>query len=173
MGFIPSRVSSLKIFDFPNEVFPLTHAVIQKGLEEGVAPGVVAGFWKYSHPNEIYLTAHGQRRTHPSPQPLGTDTRFDLASLTKVIVTAPLFASLVESKELQWETPVCRILTHYPHYEVTIGQLLSHTSGLPAWIPLYQELAGYYEPQKLFEISVEERQEASRDIALRLSLIHI
>jgi len=167
MGFFPVRSPETKIFDFPQEIFPLSTAVVDQALREGVTPGLVAGFWKISHPQEIYLISKGDRRIHPTVQPLQRETVYDLASLTKILVTAPLFAALVESSELEWDDSVCRIFPEYPFYEITFAHLLSHTSGLPAWIPLYQELNNYFEPQKIHEISIEERQQTAREIIMQ------
>ncbi len=62
------------------------------------------------------------------------DTIFDAASLTKVMVTAPITLSLVANGKLTLETPIRR---WFPSFDaekgaITVGQLLMHTSGLPA-----------------------------------------
>ncbi|WP_169737230.1 serine hydrolase domain-containing protein, partial [Deinococcus pimensis] len=69
---------------------------------------------------------------------------FDLASLTKVLVTLPEVLALVEAGRVSVND---RVRLHLPEAgwmttgtglgDVTVAQLLSHTSGLPAWAPLY------------------------------------
>ena len=64
-------------------------------------------------------------------------TLFDLASLTKPIVIGTLCMQLVESGELSLNRPAVEYLPEFRQKGVTLTHLLTHTSGLPAWIPLY------------------------------------
>lgn len=69
-----------------------------------------------------------------------TDTVYDLASLTKVLVTGLLAAKLVERGEISLDDTVSKVLPDIDakdHSAVTLRQLLTHTSGLPAWKPFY------------------------------------
>jgi CubicO group peptidase (beta-lactamase class C family) len=69
---------------------------------------------------------------------------FDLASLTKVLVTLPEVLDLIERGRVSVSDPLA---LHLPDAgwmlgerslgTVTIGQLLAHTSGLPGWMPLH------------------------------------
>ncbi|PYE54149.1 serine hydrolase domain-containing protein [Deinococcus yavapaiensis] len=68
---------------------------------------------------------------------------FDLASLTKVLVTLPEVLRLLERGRLSLQDPLS---LHLPEagwmVEPSVGtakiaHLLAHTSGLPAWAPLY------------------------------------
>jgi CubicO group peptidase (beta-lactamase class C family) len=65
--------------------------------------------------------------------PNRTDTRFHLASVTKMF-TAVAVAALVEQGKLAYTTKVGAVLPDYPNRrvrdEVTVHQLLSHTSGM-------------------------------------------
>lgn len=73
---------------------------------------------------------------------------FDLASLTKVLVTLPEVLALVEAGRVSLND---RVRLHLPEAspmttspalaDVTLAQLLAHTSGLPAWTPLYTQPA--------------------------------
>ncbi|HKC63313.1 MAG TPA: serine hydrolase domain-containing protein [Pyrinomonadaceae bacterium] len=68
------------------------------------------------------------------------DTIYDLASLTKPLVTGLLCALRVERDEINLDDTVSG---YFPEFnlddkrEISIRQLLTHTSGLPAWRPLY------------------------------------
>ncbi len=79
--------------------------------------------------------AYGQRAVRPAPVPMTTDTVFDLASLTKPIATATTVVLLAEAGLFSLRDPVSRYLPAFAaagKVDVTIEQLLLHTSGLPA-----------------------------------------
>ena len=64
-------------------------------------------------------------------------TLFDLASLTKPIVVGTLCMQLVERGRLSLNTPAEKYLPEFTQTGVTLKHLLTHTSGLPAWLPVY------------------------------------
>lgn len=69
-------------------------------------------------------------------------TLYDLASITKVVATTTALMLLVERGKVALDAPVSRYIpevTGAP--SVTIRQLLSHTSGLRATLPLHREAA--------------------------------
>jgi CubicO group peptidase (beta-lactamase class C family) len=70
------------------------------------------------------------------------ETIYDLASLTKVTATLPLVLQAVAEGRLALDDPMPVHLPESPHHNVTIRHLLTHTSGLPAWIPFYLESTG-------------------------------
>ena len=66
-------------------------------------------------------------------------TLYDLASLTKVLATAPL-ARLAATGGLSWERRVGDYLPDFKRTrfeEMRVWHLAAHVSGLPAWSPLY------------------------------------
>jgi CubicO group peptidase (beta-lactamase class C family) len=60
----------------------------------------------------------------------GDSTEFDLASLSKVF-TAVAVMQLKEKGQLNLDDPLARFLPDFPYPDITLRQLLSHTSGLP------------------------------------------
>jgi CubicO group peptidase (beta-lactamase class C family) len=80
-----------------------------------------------------------------SPVPVAADTIYDLASLTKVVATASVAMRGVEQGGIGLDDPVAN---HVPGWsaadrrDVTIRDLLSHCSGLPAHRPFYREHTG-------------------------------
>ena len=80
----------------------------------------------------FYKRAYG-RASRAWNIPNRTDTRFNLASITKMF-TAVAVAQLVEQGKLSYADTVGKILPDYPNTEVakkvTLRHLLSHTSGL-------------------------------------------
>ena len=67
------------------------------------------------------------------------DTPFDLASLTKILCTAPAFVALWAEGKVGPATPVSRWIDESPLAKngATLGNLLAHRSGLPAWAPFF------------------------------------
>jgi CubicO group peptidase (beta-lactamase class C family) len=77
-------------------------------------------------------------------RPVTTETVYDLASLTKVIGLTSAAMMLVDSGKLDLDAPVQRYVPAFQGVgkeRVTIRNLLTHSSGLPAWRPLYAEAA--------------------------------
>ena len=73
------------------------------------------------------------------PEPMTTDTIFDMASLTKVLVTTTAILQLYEQGKLDLDTPVAHYLPEFAQNNksrITIRQLLTHYSGLPEDISL-------------------------------------
>lgn len=61
------------------------------------------------------------------------NTRFKIASVTKPIVAA-LISRLIHSGKLNLNTPLAAFFPEFPNASnITIYQLLSHTSGIPDW----------------------------------------
>lgn len=84
--------------------------------------------------------AHGLAVVEPERIEATPETIYDLASLTKPLVTGLLCALLIETGELDPEAPVGRYLEGFetePKSRITVRSLLTHTSGLPAWLPFY------------------------------------
>ena len=113
-NFLRSRIDA---GDFPSAVY----LVAEKGeivLHDAVGYSVV-------EPERIVAT---------------TETIYDLASLTKVLITGLLTAKLIESDKLRLDDRVSLYLTEFDSDEkraITVKDLLTHTSSFPAWKPLY------------------------------------
>lgn len=108
---------------------------IDSSIKGGIFPGIsiLAGKGE-----DILLKKHyGFKSLVPQKEPLGEDTIYDLASLTKPLVTAFLLLYLLEKeKSITLETG---IRTFFPQldFDIKLVHLLTHTSGLPAWYPFY------------------------------------
>ena len=93
----------------------------------------------------IWTDAVG-RLTFDAAAPLArADTIFDLASLTKVVATTPIVMQEVERGALGLDEPVAQYIPQWnggDRASVTLRDLLSHSSGLPAYVPFYQSLSG-------------------------------
>ena len=68
------------------------------------------------------------------------DTIYDLASLTKVLVTGLLCAKLLENDEMNLSDKISKYFDEFDtadKREITIENLLVHTSGFRGWMPFY------------------------------------
>lgn len=68
------------------------------------------------------------------------DTIYDVASMTKVLVTGLLAAILIDEGKLDIDATVAAYLNEFDTDEkraITVGNLLTHNSGLCSWLPLY------------------------------------
>lgn len=114
---------------------------MQQGVEEGVFPGAVL-LVEYKG-SLVHHAAYGHACLVPKPEPASTDTIYDLASLTKPLATTPAVALLVADDRLGLDDPLERFVPELAQdalKKATIRHLLNHTSGLPAWRPLYEQI---------------------------------
>ncbi len=112
--------------------------VVQSAVHEEEIPGAVALVrW---HGRTVLHEAAGWAALEPERRTMKADTIFDLASLTKPLVTALLVLQLADRGTVSLDDPACRYLPPMARLadgRVTIRHLLTHTAGLPAWSPLY------------------------------------
>src|ERR1043165_6368948 len=114
-------------------------------------------------PSAVYLVAErgtvrfgdalGDAVREPVRRAATLETIYDLASLTKPLVTGLLTAMLVESDEVRLDGAVSLYLSEFAREDkraITVRQLLTHTSGLPAWRPLYLLADG--DPARALEV---------------------
>lgn len=88
----------------------------------------------------VFAEAIGNSVLQPETHAATLETIYDLASLTKPLVTGMLCARLLERRQLELDGSVAEYLPQFDRPDkrsITIRQLLTHSSGLPAWRPLY------------------------------------
>ncbi len=117
---------------------PITH-VLCEGIQAGVYPGAVLCV---RHQGKLrYHQSIGHTSFLPDASPVHVDTIYDLASLTKPLSTASSLLLLVQTGQVSLMQTLATILGETkdaPLGQVTLGDLLSHQSGLPAWRPFYE-----------------------------------
>ena len=130
-------------------------ALTQREIQLGRIPGAVV---LVGNPEEIlYRKAFGLSALKPEPRPMTVDTRFDLASLTKVVATTTAILQLMDQQKLRLDDPVAKYWPEFGenHKEsITIRQLLTHYSGLRADLDLTRAWWGY--PAALSLIAAEK-----------------
>jgi len=118
-------------------------AVLNDAVKNGNAPGAVL---LVGHNGAIvYQKAVGNRTAGQNPEPMTTDTIFDLASLTKVIATTTCVMRLEQLGQIKLNDPLAKYIPDFGQngkQDVTIRMLLTHYSGLPADIDLKEAWNG-------------------------------
>jgi CubicO group peptidase (beta-lactamase class C family) len=106
-------------------------AAINAAIADHRCPGGV--LW-LEHDGVAYHKAFGNRALVPAIEPMTEDTIFDAASLTKVTATTPAIMLLIQRGQVKLDAPV---KTYIPEFtggdrdQVTVRELLTHTSGMP------------------------------------------
>jgi len=107
--------------------------VVESHIGLGNLPGAVVFI---GHQDTIvFERAFGNRSVEPDLETMTLDTIFDLASLTKVVATAPSVMLLAQNGLVNLDAPVSKYLPAFGQSgkkKVTVRQLLVHYSGLPA-----------------------------------------
>lgn len=155
------------------ESFPETRKILEQGLQDGAFPGVVAGVWSARDPDLFHLGWGGDRRLKHkglSLLPMERETIFDLASVSKVFATGGLAMALIERGWIRWDTTVQSILPEYRYAGTTLRHLASHTSGLPAWAPLFEKVREFFHFDELETVPVDQRQWAMRKFVFDVDL---
>jgi CubicO group peptidase (beta-lactamase class C family) len=113
--------------------------VLTRALQDSAFPGAVAVVGTRSG----ILAHHAVGTLNGAGSPAAdTRTLWDLASLTKVIALTSAVMHLAQQGKVDVEAPVQRYLPEWqgPHKQrVLVRDLLTHSSGLPSWRPLYKE----------------------------------
>jgi CubicO group peptidase (beta-lactamase class C family) len=123
--------------------FAAAREVLRRAIVQRACPAAVIEVGGSSQPS--WREAFGRLTFDGRAPAAREDTIFDLASLTKVLSTAPLVMRHVERGALALDDPVAQYLPRWrgaDREHVTIRDLLSHSSGLPAHRPFFRELRG-------------------------------
>jgi CubicO group peptidase (beta-lactamase class C family) len=115
------------------DAFAEIDQVLQHHIDLGNLPGAVVLVGH--HDAVVFEKAYGNRSVEPEIEAMTPETVFDLASLTKVVATAPSVMLLVQKGRLKLDDPVSKYLPAFGQAgkkKVTLRNLLVHYSGLPA-----------------------------------------
>jgi CubicO group peptidase (beta-lactamase class C family) len=137
-------------FTRQDEQFYRAFFLLGCAIDRQMSPGAVLAV---THLGKlIALKAVGRFTYDPGSPRVKADTVFDLASVTKVVATTPACMLLYERGQLKLDQPLVEVLPEFhgsakndPRRDkVTFRMLLAHSSGLPAYVKLY-ETAQYKE----------------------------
>ncbi len=118
-------------------------------LQKNIDSGLYSAYQSASLKNGVFSCGHGGTFNFDANEKINDSTQFDLASLTKAIVTVPIFYNLLASEKLSENEKISNFFGDFKS-DITIPELLSHTSGFPAWLPFYELVPA--------EKSLEERK---------------
>ncbi len=92
-----------------------------------------------------HLRAFGRLSYAPDSPGVREDTLYDIASLTKVVATTSMAMMLVDAGRLDLDKPVRDFIPRFlggAKDRVSVRHLLTHSSGLDWWAPLYTDTRG-------------------------------
>jgi len=115
---------------------------MRTAVEGGVFPGAV--LLVRLRGRIAYHQAFGSAALVPAREPASTETIYDLASLTKPLATSTAVLRLVQDRRLGVDAPLQKHVEELKGSAIgdaTVYHLLTHSSGLPAWRPLYERIA--------------------------------
>lgn len=125
--------------------FAAAHAVLEQAICDRAFPGAAYGILFKGQ--VVALDSAGRFTYDPGSNPVAPSTVFDLASVTKVVATTALAMRLYDRGILSLDARLGDILSQFvagaaPNSDrnrVTIRSLLAHSSGLPAYVRLFEQ----------------------------------
>jgi len=139
----PAQVVAAKQTVTASNRLSVLDGIAQAAIRDEQIPGAVV---LIGHDGQVvYRKAFGERSLEPRREPMTVDTIFDLASLTKVVATTTAVMQLVEKGQIRVNEPVAKYIPEFAENgkeEITVRELLTHYSGLPADLDLAQPWQG-------------------------------
>ncbi len=129
--------------DYMTDVNAILKQYIGKGLIPCAQAAVVTT-------EGVYSTSQGFSSLLPKREVLREDAVFDLASLTKVVATTTLALQCLEKGLLNLDMPIQYLLLDFPYSEVTVGHVMTHTSGICHDDKAYKQLNSKEELREFF-----------------------
>ena len=127
----------------PSGSLGVIEGIVQDAIRDEQIPGAVV---MVGHDGQvIYRKAFGERALEPRREAMTVDTIFDIASLTKVVATTTAVMQLVQQGQVRLNEPVAKYIPEFAENgkeEITVRELLTHYSGLPADLDLVQPWEG-------------------------------
>jgi beta-N-acetylhexosaminidase len=136
---VPANPMTLQAMDVRGEaLLKPAFDVIEKAIADKAFPGAALAV---GYRGKLSVHAFGKQEYDAKSPAVNADTMYDIASLTKVVVTTTLVEKLVEGdfpSPLNLDAPIERYLPEWLkgpqpewRHKVTVRNLMTHTSGLP------------------------------------------
>ncbi|MBR5176381.1 MAG: serine hydrolase [Bacteroidales bacterium] len=126
--------------------------VIEEAISDKTIPGAVVSVVKGD--KIAYLKAYGNRALVPEVEPMTEETMFDLASVSKCVGTTLSFMQLIENGFVRLTDRVDMYIPGFKPWvdpetgesvDITIRDLMTHSSGLDAYVVVDDYVAEYGE----------------------------
>jgi serine-type D-Ala-D-Ala carboxypeptidase len=122
--------------------FERAFIILEKGTQEKVFPGASVAITLQG--GLVAHKAFGHYTYDKKARAVEAESIFDIASLTKVVATTSMAMLLHQRGQLDLDSYVIGTLPQFAvsddrRDQVTFRMLLAHSSGLPAWVPLYKK----------------------------------
>lgn len=116
--------------------FNKTISIVNKGIEDKLFP---CAAFAVGDKNGVFIKKYiGNKSIFPKESPLDENTLFDMASITKIISTTMVALKAIESGKLCLNDTVDMFFRHsFDKGDISVKELMTHTSGLAPHIPLY------------------------------------
>jgi len=129
-------------FEHQDEQFQRAFAVLRSGIDQRAFPGAAVAI---THQGKLIAHKGLGHFTYDATSPAVTaGTIYDLASVTKVIATTAACMVLYDRGLFKLDQPIVELLPEFAEQDaarrcqVTLRMLLAHSSGLPAYVKLFQ-----------------------------------
>ena len=123
--------------------FSAVDSIFNQAVAQHQIPGAVV---LVGHGGQIvFRKAYGYRSLEPRREAMTLDTIFDMASLTKCMVTAVGVMRLIQYGQVRLNDPVAKYIPEFGakgKQDITVRQLLTHYSGLPDDLDLKEPWRG-------------------------------
>ena len=106
--------------------------LMNNAIKDGVFPGCNVGIiLKNNNQYNKKFYSFGNKALYPNIEKNDINTIYDMASCSKVVSTTSCIFKLVEMGKIRLYDYVCLYLPEFKHKDITIWDLMTHTSGLP------------------------------------------
>ena len=129
-------------FEHQDEQFQRAFAVLRAGIDQRAFPGAAVAI---THQGKLIAHKGLGHFTYDATSPAVTaGTIYDLASVTKVIATTAACMVLCDRGLFKLDQPIVELLPEFAEQDaarrcqITLRMLLAHSSGLPAYVKLFQ-----------------------------------
>jgi CubicO group peptidase (beta-lactamase class C family) len=128
-------------------------SVILKSISEGNIPGAVLAVVRGD--KMVYLKAYGNKQVVPDTVAMTVNTVFDMASVSKCVGTTLSFMTLIERGQVLLDDDVKRFIPEFAPWtdpvtgekvEITVRDLMTHSSGLPPYLNVKAVAERFGEP---------------------------
>lgn len=133
------RINSFENSGFLPSDFTMIDSIVNEGMKQKAYPGAQLLIAKSG--NVVYNKTFGNSDYIQQKKVRDTDL-YDMASLTKIAATTLAMMKLYDAGLYDLDTPIAKTL-HYLEKtnksKITFREILTHQSGLIAWIPFYKQ----------------------------------